>query len=165
MAITDWEISKTTLSCATDGRQFDEEEEIYSALYDEEGVFVRRDYCVGCWPPADTGKVFSFWKTRIPSRNAPAKKFVDDEVIMDFFKRLEGHNDEQKRNFRYVLSLLLMRKKVLKFVSMQREGDDLVMALHDRVADATYEVIDPRLSEEQINQVSDEIGQVLNVKI
>lgn len=165
MAITDWEIQKTTLVCATSGREFAEEEEVFSALYDEENAFVRRDYSADCWPPADLARVFSFWKTRAPKKDAPRKMFVDDEVILDFFRRLEGLADERKRNFRYVLALLMMRKKTLKFKEMRRADGEMVMILYDKVSDCNYEVIDPRLSEEQVEQVSEEIGQVLNVRL
>lgn len=165
MAITDWEIQKTRLACATSGREFAEEEDIYSALYDEGNQFVRRDYAVECWPPPDMEKVFSFWKTRIPKKDAPVKKFLDDEVILDFFRRLEGRTEPQKQGFRYVLALLLMRKKVLKFKEMRRIGDDTVMVLHERVADCDYDVVDPRFSEQQLEQVSEEISQILNIRV
>jgi len=165
MAITDWEIERTTLVCAASGREFAEGEEIYSALYEEAGTFVRRDYSTACWPPADVERVFCFWKTRAPKKSAPARRFVDDEVIMDFFRRLEGREEAQKRNFRYVLALLLMRKKVLKFREMRREGEDMVMVLHDQVSDCEYEVVDPRLTPEQVEEVSVEVGRVLNTRI
>lgn len=165
MAVTDWDIDKLTLVCASSGRQLDEDEEIYSAIYDEDNRFVRRDYAVECWPPKDMDMAFSFWKTRVPKKDAPARRFVDDEVIVDFFHRLEGHGEPVKRNFRYVLALLLMRKKVLKFKTVRRSDDTEVLVLHDKKLDCDYEVVDPHLSEEQIQQVTEEIGQVLNTRM
>ena len=165
MAITDWEIEKTALVCAASRREFAEGEEIHSALYEEGGTFVRRDYSVERWPPADVESVFCFWKTQAPKRCAPVRRFVDDEVIMDFFRRLEGREEAQRRNFRYVLALLLMRKKALKFREMRRDGEEMVMILHDRVSDCDYEVIDPRLTAEQVEDVSGEVGRVLNTRI
>lgn len=165
MAVTDWEIGKTTLVCSASGREFAEGEEIFSALYDEGERFVRRDYGTDCWPPADLEGVFSFWKTRIPRHDAAVRRFVDDDVILDFFRRLAGHEEARKRDFRYVLALLLMRKKVLKFKEMRRLGEETVMVLHDRVGGCDYEVVDPRLSEEQVERVSEEVGQVLNVRL
>ena len=165
MAITDWDIVKTTLVCAASGREFAEDEEIYSALYDEDSQFVRRDYAAEHWPPKDVDRVFSFWKTRTPKKDGPVKRFVDDDVIADFFARLEGQSGEQKRNFRYVLALFLMRRKRLKFKEMRRVGNGMVMVVHERLTDRDHEVQDPRLSEEQIAQVSGEIGRILNTRI
>jgi hypothetical protein len=55
-----------------------------------------------------------------------------------------------------------MRKKTLKFKEFRRGdgGDSLV--LHDRLRDCDYEVNDPHLSEEQVQQVTEEIKSVLN---
>jgi hypothetical protein len=165
MATTDWEIGRTTLVCATTGRELAEEEEIYSAIFDENRQFVRRDYGLESWPPEKLDEAYSYWKTRVPKKDAPIKKYVDDEVIMDFFARLEGHGDEQKKNFRYVLALFLMRKKRLKFTEIKHRGDDMVMILYERVSQKDHEVVDPRLTEEQVIQVSEEVGQILNTRI
>ena len=165
MATTDWDIAKSTLVCAASGRQFDEDEPIYSALYEEEGEFVRRDYALDQWPPQDVERVFSYWKTRTPKKDAPVRRFVDDKVVFDFFQRLDGRTEPHKVHFRYVIALFLMRRKRLKFVELKRGDDELRMVLHDRVTGSDYEVPDPRLSEEQIQQVSEEVGNILNMKL
>ena len=161
----DWDIEKTSLACAANGRAFAEEEEICSALYYESPHFIRKDFGAESWPQQDKSRMFSFWRTRLPKKDAPVRRFVDDEVILDFFHRLEGDQDPVKRNFRYVLALLLMRKKTLKFKEMRRGDGGEALVLHDRVKDCDYEVVDPHLSEEQIQQVTEEIGKVLNSRI
>ena len=161
----DWDISKTSLTCAACNTEFAGGQEIVSVLSDEPDGFARRDYCVDCNRPADDGTVFSFWHTRIPASDAPVKRFVDDDVIMDLFRRLDGHGDPQKRNFRYVLSLLLMRKKVLKFIEFKRSDTGGELILKDRISDALHTVIDPDLAEEEIEHVTEEVGQVLNFRL
>ena len=161
----DWEVSNTTLTCAACGKSFAEEEGIFSALFDETPSFVRRDYCAVCWPGEHREKAFSFWQTRIPRKDAPVRRFVDDEVILDFFKKLEGQEDPSKVSFRYVLGLLLMRKRVLKFTEFRRGDSCGLLVLYDKVRDCKYEVADPNLTEEQIQQVTEEIGQVLNADL
>ena len=118
-----------------------------------------------CWPAQDHDKAFSYWQTRIPKKDAPVRRFVDDEVILDFFKKLEGQEEPSKKSFRYVLGLLLMRKKVLKFTEFRRGETSGILVLYDKVRDSKYEVADPNLTEEQIQQVTEEIGQVLNAKV
>jgi len=168
----DWNIGSTSLACAVCNKPFAEEQEVLSALYDERPEFVRRDYCAECWPKQDPRSAFSYWRTRIPKRDAPVRRFVDDDIVLDFFRRLEGSPDPAKRNFRYVLALLLMRRKALKFAEFRRPVPDsdrgneggAVLVLHDRLRDCDYEVPDPNLSEEQVQQVTQEIHQLLNVK-
>jgi len=161
----DWDISKTSLACSACNKEFDENQDVFSVLCDENEGFVRYDYCQGCQPAEEVPGQFSHWVTRIPPRNAPVRRFVDDEVILDLFRRLDGHDDSTKRNFRYVLALLLMRKKVLKFNEFRREAEGDVLLLQDRTTDSVHTVIDPSLSEEQIEKVTEEIGQILNTRL
>lgn len=160
----DWEIGNTSLACAACNQGFVEEQQVFSGLYDEGQTFVRRDFCAECWSKQDKEKVFSYWQTRIPKKDAPVRRFVDDDVVLDFFRRLEGNAEPTKMSFRYVLGLLLMRKKVLKFTEFKRTEAGAVLVLHDRLRDCDYEVVDPNLNEEQIQQVTEEVNQVLNVK-
>lgn len=164
-AYMDWEISKTALVCASCSTTFAEGQEIVSVLYDEPNGFMRKDYCAACRPEPNGGAAFSFWRTRIPPSDAPVRRFVDDDVLRDLFRRLEGHDDPRKRNFRYVLALLLMRKKLLKFQQFRRDENGDTLLLQDRLTGVVHRVADPNLSEEQIDQVTEEIGQVLNARI
>ena len=161
----DWEIGKTALACAACEKEFVEEQKIVSALYDTPESMTRRDYCVNCWPQDNGGGVFSFWRTQLPRRDAPVRRFVDDEIVLDLFRRLEGHDEPDKRNFRYVLALLLMRKKLFKFKEVRRNESGDALVLTERASDCEHVVVDPDLTEEQIQQVTAEVGQILNVKV
>jgi hypothetical protein len=99
--------------------------------------FVRIDFCENCWnqgrrpeqlSPAtlslvDEGQtaalsMFSFWKTTMPLPQQKKKLLVDDSVLMDVFQRMEGKNEPQEVRFRFVLALILMRKRLLKYEGM-----------------------------------------------
>ena len=161
----DWDIGKSSLACVACGREFAEEQKVFSALYDESVNLARKDYCSTCWPQQETGAAFSFWQTAIPGRDAPVRRFVNDEIVLDLFRRLSGQDNAERRNFRYVLALLLMRRKVLKFRAFRREEGGDVLVVYDRLGDCEHAVLDPRLTEEQIQQVTEEVGQVLNTKV
>jgi len=160
----EWEIGGKAVSCAACQKSFVEEQELYSALYDETPTFARRDYCVGCWEQQTRDSAFSFWRTRVPRRDEPVRRIVDDDVLMDLFCRLEGAEEESRRNFRFVVALLLMRRKILKFVELKKDESGAALVLHDRLRDVRCEVRDPGLTEEQIQQVTDEVTQLLNAR-
>ena len=160
-----WEISKVGPHCAACGRGFAEEEDLFSGLYDEQTAFVRRDYCAACWAEAERDKVFSHWRTRVPKKDEPPKRLVDDDVLRNFFHRLEGESEPLKVNFRYVLALLLIRKKLLKFTAIRRDGDQEWLVLHDRAEDRDHEVLNPELSEDEVAAVTEECGKVLNMRL
>jgi len=161
----DWEINKSELRCAQCNKAFEEKEEYHSALYDSGVEFSRKDFCVACWPQVSQDDAFSFWKTRVPLKEEEAKKFVADDVIYDFFVRLENEDAPLKRNFRYVLGLFLMRKRLLKFKDVERSKEGEALVLYSRREDRNFVVLIPQLTEEEIVQVTEEVGQILNIQL
>ena len=161
----DWEISKVGPHCEGCDRSFDEGDALFSALYDEQTEFVRRDYCPACWEKVDQGRVFSHWRTRTPTKDAPPKRFVDDDVLLSFFARLDGEEDRLKINFRFVLGLLLIRKKLLKFTRVRRQGEIEFLVLQDKREGREVEVRNPELTEEQVVTVTEECGKLLNMRL
>lgn len=162
--MSDWSISRGDQKCVACSRDFAVKEEYFSALYDEDRQFVRRDYCPQCWDAQDKAKVYSFWKTRVPEKEE-TRKVVDDEIVMNFFMRLQGETDATKVNFRYVLALLLMRKKILKLDDIRYDDRGEALIMKHREEGTEFVVYNPQLSEEQITQVTDEVGQILNVTV
>lgn len=160
----DWEFGSKAGSCTGCSKKFEEEQELFSALYDDQTAFARRDFCEACWDNAEREKPFSFWKTRVPRRDEPVKKIVSDDVLIDMFQRLEGAEEETRRNFRFVLALLLMRRKVLKYVEMKRDDTGTALILQDRVRNCRCEVYDPGLSEDKIQEVTEEVSRLLDVQ-
>jgi hypothetical protein len=74
---------------------------------------------------------------------------------------MDGENEPAKIKFRYVLALLLMRRKKLKLVEAHRDGDQDVLVLHAPQRGERVSVVDPQLSEEEMNAVQDEVFEVL----
>ena len=159
-----WKIQKGERKCATCDRAFADLESYYSALFDRGEEFTRLDYCAACWK-GETPEMFSFWQTRMPAKEEKRKLLVDDGVLVDFFLKLEGATDELKVNFRYILSLVLMRKRLLKFVDVKRgeAGEFLVMEMPKERQ--RFEIFNPQLSEEKIALLTEEVGKILNVQL
>jgi len=165
----DWNIAKSEHRCTTCDKEFGEGEAYHSALYDTGAEFERRDFCVDCWAAPDAtcrDEAFSFWKTVVPTQDQPRKVFVDDAVIFDFFQRLAAEESQPvKRNFRYILGLMLMRKKKLKFKDVVRENGHEYLVLRRSRTKEEHRVLDPKLSEEELLQVRAELTQILETEV
>ena len=162
----DWDIAKSQRACSTCGRALEENEAYCAALYEEGEAFVRRDYCEACWPQArEAGGHFSRWRTAVPPKEQKRRLFADDEVLVDFFMRLEHDEDEQRRQFHYLLALILMRKRILKFEDTDRDGEDEVLCLRYPPEDRVFRVRDPKLTEEQAEAVKEQLSQVLDFRV
>ena len=144
-----WEVERSGGRCEGTGRVLAPGEEYYAALVDKQLSFERCDYSVEFWE-ANQPEVFSFWKTRMPLPNQKNKLFVDDDVLINLFERLAGQDEPMKINFRFVLALILMRKRRLKYEDSTKDGQQEIWKMRFTRETEIHEVINPNLDEEQI---------------
>jgi len=161
--MADWEIKKTLGQCFGTETPFEIGQEYYAALVEAEEGLERRDYSIDYWN-AKHPQVFCFWKSRMANPEQKKKLFVDDEMLMAFFDRLAEETEPEKVNFRFVLTLILMRKRRLKYESrtLDETGNE-VWTLRVTGQDRFEKVVNPNLAEDQIEQLSGQMGQILQV--
>jgi hypothetical protein len=157
---TSYPIQTHTRVCAATGRPLDPGERYFSALFDEAGQFVRKDYAADAWPgpPADA---IAFWCGRVPGLNQKRRLTFDDELLLECFERLADDAEPGRVQFRYVLALLLLRRKRLKFEDVRRDAEQEFLLLKCGKTGSLYEVADPRMSEADMTTVQDEVFKVL----
>lgn len=159
--VRDYRISSITGRCAATGREFAEGEEFYSVLFDRPEGFVRQDFSLEAWagPPADA---WCYWKSRVPRKEEPKRVWVDNDALLSFFLRLEDEKDETRQAFRFVLALILMRKRILKYEETQTTEDGEVWRMTLATDKTTHEVLNPGLDEERIEAVTAELNAILH---
>lgn len=157
----DYQIQENTRRCTVTGKELKPGERFYSVLIDEGNAFVRRDFSGDAWqgPPEGT---FSFWSGRVPEPSAGRKLRIDDDLLVDCFQRLEGQTDPGRINFRYVVALLLMRRKRFKFEEVRTLGGQELLCLRCTRTKAQYQVVNPRLTEAEMSAVQEEVFKVLS---
>jgi hypothetical protein len=188
-----YDVQKTSGVCLSTGRTLEPGEDCYSALIDvpaaeREGgddLGMRRvDVSTAAWeggfrPP----HLFSFWKTTVPLPSEKKKTFVDDAVLLNLLRRLEDATEPQRLAFRYVVALILMRKKLLRYDGTDRRDDpdgdgpvqefwqftpkrDVSKGHFGKWAeDETIDVLDPHLDAGQIEQVTSQLGEILEAEL
>lgn len=162
--MVEWEIKKTLGQCTGTGEEFSVGQEYFAALVAIDEGFVRQDFSVVYWSE-NKPEVYCFWKTKMIDPELKKKLFIDDEMLMSFFERLGEETDKEKVNFRFVLTLVLMRKRKLKYLSDAiRDGREI---WHMRVAGEGRDVtvVNPHLTEDQIEELSEQMGQIMQVDV
>jgi hypothetical protein len=204
----DWDFGKPSAACCRCGRPLGPGEQLVSALT-EGGPggpdHVRQDFCPACWeagPRPDP--VVAQWRTTVPRRETVRKARVADDVLLGLFEGIDGTEDPAQIRFRFVLALMLMRRRVLHYEGSQvvdgREWWTLRRASPGRKAKASdaeadgnadapsetppteppaessdgpaasgsagnagpvMRVLNPRLTEEEIAAVSEQVGRTL----
>ena len=160
----EWEIDKPLGQCYGTNRTIEAGEEYVSTLIETEQGLERRDFCLDYWN-SEKPEVFCYWKTKLPHPDQKKHVFVDDEMLMAFFERLEKETEQEKINFRFVLALILMRKRRLKYDSSRTEDGKEIWQLRITGEKETVEVINPNLDDEQIEQLTSQIGKILQTDL
>jgi len=167
----DYNIGTSTRTCHVCGREFGVGDAYYSAVVEaapeSEEMFVRWDFCPDCWTP-DADAYFSFWKTRVPEPppdRTSGPRLVDQTRLMQMFEHLSEADQDQARRFRYVLALVLMRKKRLRLVSSRRVavGRREELTLRETGTERRHVIACPVLSEDEIRSVTDRLGDILDM--
>jgi len=160
----EWEIDKPFGQCYGSGKKIEYGEEYFGALVETEEGLQRQDFCADYWS-RNKPDVFCYWKTKLPHPDQKKHRFVDDEMLMAFFERLERETEQEKINFRFVLALVLMRKRRLKYDSSRSKDDKEIWRLRIVGENEFVEMVNPRLDEEQIEQLTSQVGEILQTDL
>ncbi len=163
--MTEYEIQPLSLRCAQTGRELKPGEFYFSVLSESPDGFSRNDYSADAWTGPPDGAI-GFWRSKVPEPSGKRRaQLVDDSVILEFFNRLSGEHEAYKINFRYILALLLVRKKVLKLGAAERDGDREVLVLRSPTSGEQHRVVNPELTEEQLMAAQTEVERVLQTQV
>ena len=121
---------------------------------------VRRDYSVEAWqgPPSSA---FGFWAGKVVAAENKKKLAINDELLTDFFLQLEGETEPAKINFRYVLALLLMRRRRLRFEEAATIREREVLVLRCARTGEQYQVLNPGLPDAELESVQVELFKAM----
>lgn len=156
----DYEIQRCTRHCHATGRELAAGETYFSVLLAEGAEVKRYDYSAEAWsgPPEDC---IGWWQAQIPDRKSRRTHWAPNDVMLEFFDELA--EQPEKQDMRYVLSLLLVRRRVMRHEETRHDeqGRELLVLYCPR-REATYEV--PAVSPdrpERIDEIQQELAALL----
>jgi hypothetical protein len=156
----DWTMPRRADVCAGCQRTFAVGEAVQAFLYDAAAGYERHDYCQTCQPP-DQPAPLGVWKTRRPEPATRRVQPFDREAIYGFFERLEDAQKPHQVQFRFVLALLLWRKKVLRLERTVPNGEHEAWEFVAARTGTPHRVVRPDLDEHQLEQLSGQLEQLL----
>jgi hypothetical protein len=154
----DYEVQRSARHCAASGREFAAGEEFYSVLLAEGAELRRCDYAVEAWQGPPPGAI-GWWKSQVPAQNARRTAWAPNDVLLQFFDELADQPDKQ--DMRYVLALLLVRRRVMRLEEDQRGSGGEVLVLFCPRRDATYEVPVIVPDQTRIEEIQGELARLL----
>ncbi len=155
----DIEIRPCSRMCASTERPLQPGEAYFSILLMDGNEMIRRDYSTEAWrgPPDDC---IGWWRSRIPPKEDSHPKLAPVDVLLNLFEALEDHPTE--REFRYLLGLLLLRRKSLRREDTTRDDQSReVLVLHCPWRDKEFELLVAEPSAEQIVKLQQQMYDLL----
>lgn len=154
----DFDITRCSRKCSATGRTILPGEDVYSVLLQDGGDIVRRDYAANAWegPPE---ACLGWWATQIPKPPNEAQKMAPPEVLVGLFDQLS--QTDQKAELRFILALLLIRKKLLKEEASIQESASNHWRLKCPMNETVYELESMRISASQASRLQEELVDLL----
>jgi len=156
-----WGIARSSGVCSISGRPLETGEEYYVVLFEEGETFRRADYSVNAWAGSPEN-AFCHFKSRIPAKKEKKRLLVDDDLLINFFLRLADEDGASRLRFRFVLGLILMRKRLLRYEqTLFDEGREYwrMCLVKDQ---SHHRMLNPQLTDDQIEGVSRQVGAILH---
>lgn len=181
-----YSVGSPTRVCAATGRELATGEAYVAALVQppDSEEYRRVDVSLDSWaagarPRTEDGRrlpVLGSWRAVVPDPGARKKLLVDDESLLDMFVESDGDGEvpgteegaeggEGRDVFRFMLALILMRKRLLVCERTDAKGTMLVRprgSPKSSEGGALIEVRDPGLSEACVARVVGQLAALLD---
>jgi hypothetical protein len=161
----DWSIQGRSHACSASGREFAEGEFFYTLLFDETAGFRREDWCEEAFKarPADAPEPFSLWRAKYQPPAPPPPEPLGKHSAEDLLRRYMDEQTPQHTNARYLLAVMLERKRLLKEVEVKKADDGRLTRIYEHSKTGEVFVVpDPGLKLEQLAALQVELSSLLS---
>jgi hypothetical protein len=156
--LLDFEVRCCSRCCSETDKPLEPGEVYFSMLEAREAETVRLDFCADAWQ-GPSEQSLGWWRSRVPVKDEKPK-LAPSEVMLNLLGALgDKPNDQQ---FRYVLSLLLVRRRVLRREdAVRNETGQEVLTLYAAKRDARFEVVVDEPNQAQAEKIQQRMIDLL----
>lgn len=162
-----FEVGGPTRVCAASGEPLEVGAPYVATLVEhpEEDGLRRVDFSAAAWDggarPGPPLRLFGKWRSIVPDPASPRGPVVDSAELTEILEQLDGVEDAAGKAFRFLVALLLLRKR--KVVQLSSRPGVLVLRLRGDARDGPpLEVEDPGLDEAAMADAMVRLGTVVD---
>ena len=161
----DWTIQGRSGQCAITGRDFVEDEFFYTLLFRERDGFRREDLSEDAWKERQGDSAaqqpYSFWRSKFEPPAPPPPEALAKETAEDLLRNYMISQDPGHANARYILALMLERKRLLKQVEVKEDVHGRTLVYEHVKSGEVFIIPDPDLRLDQLEAVQNEVAALL----
>ncbi|MCH7224509.1 hypothetical protein [Haloferula sp. A504] len=157
-----WHIRSRARQCAITEKPFEEGQQIVTALFPdpESSGYLRRDFSLEAWEARgeEDESAFSFWRsTYEPPAQDEKVDPMEKEDPETLLRRLVDEDEEHTENVRYILAVMLERKKLLRETDAQTIPTGTLRVYEHRKTGDAFLIRDPNIPLDEVESVQEEV--------
>lgn len=157
-----WKLASRKHACSLTEEPFSEGQAFYTAIFwdEEDGEFRREDFSEEAWEEKKEAlSPFSFWRSLYepPTPDQKRQDAVGKEDAEEALKRMISENDPSTIKTRYLLAIMLERKKILQQIDAQEKDGQQLVIYKRRKTEEIFIVPDPGLELDEIPRIQAEV--------
>ncbi len=157
-----WNIRPPAKCCAVTARPFLDGELFYSVLIEEKAELVRVDYCAEAWESRSADPRLCHWRGEFKiSATEPKVEPVQRHDAEGLLRRMIDENEPSTVHARYILALMLERKKILRPVETLQRPSGILLVYAHKESGETFLIDDPQLHLSQIASIQEAVAALL----
>lgn len=163
----DWNIQARAHACQACQKPFVEKQSFHTLLFDERQGYQRLDVCEDCWKAqysqgaVDKKGFISHWQSVYTPPPAAAPEAIQKDTAETLLRKLVEQNAPEHAGARYILAVMLERKRILKVKAQVTEnGTRVFIYEHGKTGDL-FNIPDPKLELNHLEQVQKDVAHLL----
>jgi hypothetical protein len=160
----EWTIQGRGDRCSVTGEPFIDGQYFYTLLFEEGAGYRREDLSESIFKerPPEAPKPYSFWRSKFEPPPAAPPEALGKQTAEDLLRRYMQEDSPQYANARYILALMLERKRLLKEIEVKHAEDGRMTRIYEHAKTGEVFVIpDPQLRLDELATVQTEIAEQL----
>jgi hypothetical protein len=160
----EWSIQARGVACSVTGIPFEAGQYFHTLLFDDKTVLRREDLSEEAYKQRsdDAPQPFSHWRSKFEPAPPKAPEALGKQTAEDLLRKYMADPNPGLSNVRYILALMLERKRQLKEVEVRRNEDgSLTRIYHHGKSGEAFVIPDPGLKLSQVAEVQAEVAGLL----
>ena len=155
--MTDYDIRPPGRKCSATGADLVPGAICHSVLVEREGKLVRLDFSEAGWTGQPEGTLGS-WKCIVPAPASTRREPLDAAALLRCFEQLVEEGLPEREGLRYVLALLLVKKRRLRIEGSRTSADGDYLQLSGLQGEGAWEVRDLNPTDAEVDQWQQELN-------
>ncbi len=161
--MTEWDIQSRSSACTACGQPFADKTVYHTLLRFGADGYQRQDLCGACFGIAGREGSLSYWQGEYKTPPPPAPEPIQKETAETLLRKLIESPDPAHGPVRYILAVMLERKRLLRHRDTLREADGVERLVYEHARTGeSFTIPDPHLRLDQLEEVQRQVSESLS---